>query len=60
MISLAIQRGNSVFVYNEKNNLLFCQIGILSGYTSNTVSIKKGRAVYTYNEKGALISTHTV
>ena len=60
MISVAVQKGSSVYVYNEKNHLLFTKAGTLMGYTGSTVSIKpsSGSSVYTYNEKGALISTH--
>lgn len=58
MISHAVQKGNGVFVYNEKNELIFSQIGMLCGYTSSSVSIKKASCIYVYNDKGALKSTH--
>lgn len=58
MISVSVQKGNSVYVYNEKNNLLFTKTGLLNGYTSNTVSVRRGNVVYTYSDTGSLISTH--
>lgn len=59
MIVTAIQKGNSVYVYGERNKLLFTQSGELHGYTGSSVSIKKGNMIYCYNERGSLISTHT-
>ena len=56
MISVAIQRGNSVYVYNEKNQTIAIKSGTLAGYTSSTFSIIQGRTVYTYNEKNQTIS----
>ena len=57
MISTAIQKGTTVYVYGERNNTLFTQIGELRGYTGSTVSISKNGTVYTYGERGNLIST---
>lgn len=60
MISLALQKGSSVVVYNEKNNTIFSRTGTLVGYTSNTVSIRTGtsNSITTYDEKGNTISIH--
>ena len=58
MIVTAIQKGNSVYVYGERNKLLFTQSGELHGYTGSSVSVKKGDTVYTYNDRGSLVSTH--
>ncbi len=59
MISVAIQKGNSVYIYNEKNQCIHTIPGTLVGYTGSTVSVKKGgTSVYTYDEKGRVISTH--
>ena len=58
MISVAVQKGNSVYVYNEKNQTICVRDGTLVGYTSTTFSVKKGFSVYTYNEKGQFISSH--
>lgn len=41
MIVTAIQKGGSVYVYGERNRLLFTQSGELHGYTGSSVSIKK-------------------
>lgn len=58
MISVAVQKGNSVYVYNEKNQNICVKDGTLVGFTSTTFSVKKGSSVYTYNEKGQFISAH--
>lgn len=58
MIVTAIQKGNSVYVYGERNKLLFTQSGELHGYMGSSVSVKKGNTVYTYNDRGSLVSTH--
>ena len=63
-IANAVQRGNMVYVYNEKGSLI-CSIASgsgpnngLKGYTGSSVNIQKGNMVYMYNEKGSI--THTV
>lgn len=58
MISTAIQRGNNVYVYNEKNTTLMIKSGQLLGYTGSSVSVKYGNTVYTYDETGRTISIH--
>ena len=58
MIVTAVQKGSMVYVYGERNKLLFTQSGELHGYTGSSVSVKKGNTVYTYNDCGSLISTH--
>ncbi len=58
MIVVAVQRGTMVYVYGERNQLLFCMGGELTGYTATSVSIKKGNAIYTYSDENQLISTH--
>ena len=58
MIVTAIQKGNSVYVYGERNRLLFTKSGDLHGYTGSSVSVKKGNTVYTYNDRGSLVSTY--
>ena len=58
MIVTAIQKGNSVYVYGERNKLLFTQSGELHGYTGSSVSVKRGNTVYAYNDRGLLVSTH--
>ncbi len=59
MITTAIQRGSTVYVY-EKTKILFTRPGELVGFTGTTVSIKRNRIVYVYNERGGIISTHAV
>lgn len=39
-ISTAVQKGNWVYVYDEKGNVLFKRLGKLHGYTSDSVSIE--------------------
>ena len=58
MISVAIEKGAFVYVYDEKNHLLFSKSGQLEGYTSDTVSVRRGDYIYTYDEKGSQISSH--
>ena len=60
MISVALQRGSTVYVYNEKNIQIFSRNGELYGYTSNSVSIKRNNTVYIYNERGIQTSNHFV
>lgn len=59
MIIVAIQQGNQVYVYKERNSLLFIKSGQLQGYTATTVSVKQGNTIYTYNDHGSLISMHS-
>ena len=63
MISHAVQRGSSVYAYNENNRVIFSQSAGgrpgdgLKGYTSSSLSIQKGSILYTYNEKGRQIGS---
>ena len=57
-IGNAVQRGSTVYVYDEKGRLL-CTISAgngrddgLHGYTGATVSVRRGSSIYTYDEKG--------
>lgn len=60
MIGSAIQRGSTVYVYNEKGNVLTTISSSskpgegLMGFTSSTVSVRRGSTVYTYNERGSV------
>lgn len=56
MISVAVQKGSWVYVYNERNQHIFSKEGDLYGFTGATVSVKRGSWVYTYNERGSQIS----
>ena len=53
-ISAAVQKGSSVYVYDESGRMLFQRSGQLNGYTINTVSIKKGSNVKVYDERGTM------
>lgn len=57
MISVAIQRGNYVYVYDEKNHQIASQYGELCGYTGSTFSVKRNNYIYTYDEKNHQISS---
>ena len=62
-IANAVQRGSTVYVYNEKNQQL-CTLSAgsgpndgLKGYTGSSINIKQGSIIYTYNEKGQQTGT---
>lgn len=59
MIGSAKQNGSTVYVYNEKGQVLFTRSGKLLGYTSTTVTIQatSGSSQYTYDEKGRVLYT---
>jgi hypothetical protein len=57
MITLEVQKGNMVYVYNEKNQVIRSVSGELYGYTSGSYSVKQGSMIYTYDEKGIRISS---
>lgn len=57
MISVAVQRGNYVYVQNERGVQIFSVYGDLYGFTGSTVSVKRGGYVYTYDERGCQISS---
>jgi len=62
-IANAVQRGQHVYVYDEKNKQLFTKPAGsgpndgLQGYTGSSVNIRRGDHIYTYNEKGSQIGT---
>jgi len=61
-IGNAVQRGSTVYVYDEKGRQIFAlSAGAgkddgLTGYTSGTVNIRRGSTIYTYNDKGRQVS----
>jgi hypothetical protein len=59
MIASAIQRGTTVYVYDEKGYTLFTKTGKLMGFTSTTVTIQSdsGTTQYVYDEKGYTLFT---
>ena len=59
-IGMAQQKGDYVYVYDEKNRQIWNQLGQLHGYTSSTVTIRRGDYLYTYNEKGNSTGNHHV
>ncbi|RBQ25795.1 hypothetical protein [Arcobacter sp. CECT 9188] len=65
-IGNVIERGNNVFIYNEKNqqvSSIYINISDgdkLMGYTNSTVNIKRGKNIITYNEKGQQIGSQYV
>lgn len=51
-ISTAVQRGNWVYVYDEKGHQLTSVSGELHGFTGSSVSVKRGNWIYVYDEHG--------
>ena len=58
MITTAVQRGNYVYVYDERNCQVASQYGQLQGYTGSTFSVKRDNYVYTYDEHNCQISSY--
>lgn len=62
-IGNAVEKGSSVYVYDEKGHQLFTKsrgsqpTDGLKGYTSTTVNMRRGNTIYTYDAKGHQIST---
>ncbi len=62
-IASAVQRGWSIYVYDEWNNILFSSDAGsgpndgLQGYTGSSVSIRRGSFIYVYDERGRLTSS---
>ncbi|MDR2056011.1 MAG: hypothetical protein LBQ10_09130 [Desulfovibrio sp.] len=62
-IGNVVQRGNVIFVYDEKGKQLFTKPAGsgkddgLKGYTSGTVNIRRGSVIYTYDDKGRQVFT---
>ena len=58
-----VQRGSTIYVYGERNQVLFTKSAGsrpgdgLKGYTSNSVNIQSGSVIYTYNERGSVTGT---
>lgn len=60
MIGSAVQKGNTVYVYDERGRQLTTQPGELMGYTSATFSVKKSNVIYTYDERGRQLSAKVI
>ncbi len=57
MIGTAVQRGNYVYVYDERGSQLCTISGELHGFTGSTVSVKRGNYIYVCDERGGQKST---
>jgi hypothetical protein len=61
-IGNVIERGQLIYVYDEKGRQLFTKSGGsgpndgLQGYISSTVNIRIGSLVYTYDERGRQVA----
>ena len=61
-IGNAVQRGNFVYVYDQKGHQLHVlaagngSADGLKGYTGATVNIRRGNFVYTFDERGRQLS----
>jgi len=61
-IATAVQRGSTVYVYDERGRQLAAVSAGgrppdgLTGYTATTFSVRRGSTIYTYNEQGRQIS----
>ncbi len=53
-IGTAIQRGNTVWVYDVNGALLFAHDGELMGFSGSTVSIRQGNIIMVYDASGSL------
>lgn len=62
-IANAVQRGQLVYVYNEKNTVtatLPAGNGVgdgLKGYTGSRVNIQRNNLIYSYDERGSVMGT---
>lgn len=56
-IVMAQQQGKVVYVYGERNHLLWTVGGELHGYTGGSVTVKSGTTLYTYDEKRHIIGS---
>ena len=58
-IGTVTQRGNMIYVYDDRGHLKFTQSGELVGYTSGTVSVRRSNSslTYVYDENGHLSFT---
>ena len=54
-IATARQKGYSVYVYNEKGEIMFQKTGNLAGYTCSTVTVERGGRFETFDITGTLM-----
>ena len=57
MIGYAIQKGNRVYVYDDKNHEITNRDGELLGFSSTSYVVKKDHQVLVYDEKGHILKT---
>ncbi len=55
-VANVIQRGSTVYVYDEQGRLMWNHSGELHGYTDSTVSVQRGSMFITYDDKGYQVS----
>lgn len=51
-IGSAVQRGQTVYVYDETGCFLFEQFGELRGYTGSSVTVRQGNMLFFYDYRG--------
>jgi hypothetical protein len=62
-IGNAVQRGSTVFVYDEHNRQIATMPAGsgpddgLKGYTSSRVNVRRGSTIFSYDEKGRQVGT---
>ena len=57
MIGYAIQKGNRVYVYDDKNNEITNKSGELLGFSSTSYVVKNGCQTNVYDEYGRILRT---
>lgn len=57
MIGYAEQKGSTVYVYGPNGGYIRSRVGILLGYTTNTVTINHGSITYICGERGEVKAT---
>lgn len=58
MIGYAIQEGNRVYVYDDKNHEITNKSGELRGFSSTYYVVKNGHQVLVYDEHGKILRNY--
>lgn len=58
MIGYAIQKGNRVYVYDDKNHEITNKDGELLGFSSSSYVVKKDHQINVYDEHGRILKTY--
>lgn len=58
MIGYAIQKGNRVYVYDDKNHEITNKDGELLGFSSSSYEVKKDHQINVYDEHGRILKTY--